>query len=583
LNRVLTQISSFVPLPGARLYLWVLGSWCATVGVLWLFWPYQPRSRIDLLGSEIVGITPDNRELITFTHTPAAREAFDKSLSPGSIQVWNLTSGQHRTVPVPRSTWRDDSNQSWFEIDERFLMSSFWSDRGSMHGQWFEFCILDGSGVRPIEGRNAILNLSDDSIRFSDNGDSLLLSPTGRWLNWSRLPVYAICETATGKEKLTVQERAMILGVQSKAPSTGCFSPDDLYFACAVDGPQGKSTRVWNMETGKVVLAIDKYVHAVEFSRSGRLMAGLIRKPDSGANTSSQVDAVIWDVESGNVVHRHQLSAPRNIFAHDRRPELKFMEDDTRLVCYDLQDFLGFSFYKAGGPETSHVLVNLHFAWNIASNSTVVEFNEGPLFDPNFKDFLEFHGPLPRLIASRDKTKNIVQLYDAASRRLVWSMPAGAEPMLLSPSGTKVVYERSQVSSMARLMDGAAKRGVPIPGFIRSLAPSISPCWSIVNLPSGRTVATIPKQEYRRGWLSPDEKTWVTSAGEKIGSKVINVWDFPPRKPWLLPMVWALIAPAVLLLGWGLRRATIHYWKRLISDSQENRNAPSVASAAPHS
>jgi hypothetical protein len=587
LNRFLWQIASFVSNNRGRLWLWILGSWFATVGVLWHFWPYQPRSRIDLLGSEIVGITSDSRELVTFSHAKPAGEAFDKSISPGSIHVWNLTSGQHRTVPVPRSTWRDDPNQTWFEIEERFLMSSFWSDRGSMHGQWFEFCILDGSGIRPIESRNAILSLSDNSIRFSDNGDSLLLSPKGGWfrrLNWSRVPVYAICETATGEERLTVQEHAMILGVQSRAPSRGCFSPDDLYFACAVDGPQGKSTRVWNMETGKVVLAIDKYVHAVEFSRSGRLMAGLIRKPDSGANSPSQVDAVIWDVESGNVVHRHQLSTSLNVYAHDRRPALKFMEDDTRLVCYDLQDSLGFgSFYKVGGPEKSHVLVNLHFAWNLASNPTVVEFNEDPMFDPNFKDFFEVLGPLPRSIASRDKTKNIVQLYDAASRRLVWSMPVGAEPMLLSPSGTKVVYERSRVSSMARLMDGAAKLGVPIPAFIRALAPSISPCWSIVDLPSGRTLATIPKQQYRRGWLSPDEKTWVTSAGMQFGSEVINVWDFPPRKPWLRPMVWALIAPTVLLLGWGVRRATIHYWKRLNSDSQGNRNASSVASAASHS
>jgi hypothetical protein len=573
LSRFLWQITTFVSNNRGRLWLWLLGSWLATVGVLWHFWPRQPRSSIDLLRSEIVGITPDNQELITFTHAPTNQDVFDNALSPGSIHVWNLTSGKHRTVPVPRSTWRDDSNQSWFEIEDRFLMSSFWSDRGSMHGQWFEFCILDGSGIRPIESRNAILDLSDDSIRFSDNGDSILLSPTGRWfrrLNWSRVPVYAICETATGEEKLTVQERAMILGVQSGAPSPGCFSPDDRYFACAIDSPQGKSTRVWSMETGKVVLAIDKHVHAVEFSRSGRLMAGLIRVPDSSDRSPLRVDVSIWDVESGDVIHRHQLSAPRDIFAHDRRPALKFTEDDTRLVCYDLQDFLGSSFYKAGGPETSHVVVNLHFAWNIASNPTVVEFNEGPMFDPNFKDFLEFHGPLPRLIASRDRTKDLVQLYDAVSRRLVWSMPTGAEPMLLSPSATKVVYERSQVSSFARFVDGAAKRGVPVPAFIRSLAPSISPWWSIVDLPSGRTLATIPKQEYRRGWLSPDEKTWVTSGGRQFGNEVVNVWDFPPRKPWLGPFVWSLAVPILLLSGWAFRQVITRRRKRLTPDSPKN-------------
>jgi hypothetical protein len=553
LNTFLGESQRPVSSQRVRLWLWIFGCWFATAVILWLAWPYQPRLKIDGTGCDVVGITADSQELIAFARRKSTGEASDRLVSPGSIHIWKLKSGHHRAIPVPSRTWRDDSAVSDFKT------WTLWSDQWSMKGQWFEFGIEDRS--RPISNasRNAILNLSDDSIRFSDSGDHVLVSPTGRWFqrwNRSRTPVFAICETATGQERLLIQEFAgKDMGRGFSDPSPGCFLADDLYFACALDGPEGRSTRVWNMETGKTVISIDKHVHAIEFSRSHRLMAGLMQEDAPTANTSV-VEAIIWDVESGNIVHRRQLSASPDIFARSRKPALKFTENDTGLVCYDLSNDAWFNSLHQGRSQ-DHVEIRLHFTWDFASNAKLIEVHDDPMFDPNFSDTYDIQDVLPKLIASRDKISSRVQLHEVTSRRPVLTMPPGAEPILLNREGTTLVCEQRRASRIARLMEWIGGRGITIPLFVWSRVPRDSIWWSVIDVPSGRTVASIPEQP-NTYWLSPDEKTWVIASGTRPD---INIWDFPPRKPFLGPIVWSLAAPVIILLGCGFRRVKSRFEK----------------------
>lgn len=76
----------------------------------------------------------------------------------------------------------------------------------------------------------------------------------------------------------------------------------------------------------------------------------------------------------------------------------------------------------------------------------------------------------------------------------------------------------------------------------------------MVDIPSKRTLVTLPAQN-ELTWLSPDERTWVTTS-----QYVINIWDFPPRKGFLAPLFWSLLAPAFVMLCqymWRLLRMVI--------------------------
>ena len=97
---------------GARRLAWLFSLWAVTALMLSAIWPVRPRLILSNgEGSLIVGITPDNRWLVTLSQRAMAipREADAsadddqnyESFWSGPIQVWNLHSGEVRHIGLP--------------------------------------------------------------------------------------------------------------------------------------------------------------------------------------------------------------------------------------------------------------------------------------------------------------------------------------------------------------------------------------------------------------------------------------------------------------------------------------------------
>ena len=553
---------------------WLFGLWAVTAIGLWWVWPMQPRLTLGN-GDDfpIVGITPDSEEVVALTRRAVRSDQDENQFfdnESGPIQVWNLKSGIRRSIGIPGQSNSGVLVEGWNK-KLRMLDPEGWRVQRVEHpfrGQWLQFDLVRGNKFE--DRQRVMLNLDDGDTRVHKpkDGSHIELSPMGRWYaeTWTsnqgdRRCEVRVFETASGKEQFAFEGTGQI--------NQRCFSPDDFYFGCAVrdvDREHG-TMRIWQVESGEIVQTIDQDIRSPAFSRSHHLVAGLVQLSNS-QNFWPRAEVLVWDVHSGNIIHRPPSQNDKNTVLRHVEWKVEFVENDKWLLCHSL-----YNQYDGEGPF--HAQLNLKLAWNLVTGERVTYSDEDSedIYDPNLSE----NGILPDSIPSlfrygtRDDDRD-EQLFEVTTGRPVFTMPENSRSVRLTRDGRTVVLEHSRESQLNRFLTNLESRGLPIPGFVWSLVPYDACSWSIVDVPSRRTIATMPAQA-QICWLSPDERTLVTlslvdsnvlSSGTE--SPVINVWDFPPRKSLLRPFAWSLLVPLCFLL-WPL-------WKRCRAALFSRRRRP---------
>ena len=561
--------------------------WGITAIGLWWVWPMQPRLTLGNGDDfQIVGITSDSEEVVALTRRAVQpdldeNQFFDNESGP--IQVWNLKSGNRRSIGIPGQSNSGVLVEGWNK-KLRMLDPEGWRVQRVEHplrGRWLQFDLIRGDKFD--DRQPVMLNLDDGGTRVHKpkDGSHIELSPMGRWYaeTWTSNEQHRRCgvrvfETASGKEQFAFEGTGLI--------SQRCFSPDDFYFGCTVvdtvrvDDRGHGTMRIWRVESGEIVQTIDQDIQSPAFSRSHQLVAGSVQLGNPNERPR-KVAVLVWDVDSGNVVHRGPPQNRKDSFFIHEEGGFEFVENDKWLLCHSL-----YNSFDGQGPFNAQL--NLKLAWNLVTGERVTYSDEHAqgIIDPNFSE----NGILPDSIPSlftygtRDGERD-EQLFEITTGRPVFTMPENSRSVRLTRDGRTLVLERYRESQLNRFLTNLQHRGLPIPGFVWSLVPHDSDSWSIVDVPSRRTIATMPAQE-RICWLSPDERTLVTislvDSNVLVGSAespVINVWDFPPRKPLLRPFAWSLLVPLCFLL-WPLCKrccAALFSRRRLSSQSSTSTGA----------
>ena len=404
----------------------------------------------------------------------------------------------------------------------------------SFRGNWFQFWMYQtdhSNGVQTV-----ILNLDDDAVRIlkPQRNAEISLSPSGRWYVESTITEMGrsfevqIFDTESGATPFAIDGKVWDWPC--------CFSSDDFYFGCSV-GDVRATTRIWNVEAGTIALTIPQHVRGIGFSESHRLMAGWVDLHDSD-DKPQKIEMRVWEVESGKVIHRWAPPDREDAPDYWRSGTFQFVENDAWLLYQNLSNV-------REGENSVHAGLDLKLAWNIETGQRVTDYRRGTV-DPNMSQNGIPPASLPPAFLSFNSNMEAENLCEITSGRQFFAIPAESNTILLTRDArTLVLHEFTEYHNVfLNLLLRLDSFGIPIPNFLWSVAPRNSDDWNVVEIPSGRTMATIPKQ-HEICWLSPDEKTLVTASNETDG--VINVWDFPPRKPVLKPLAWSQLVPMLFL------------------------------------
>lgn len=507
-----------------------------TAVTLATIWPIQPRITLGK-GTyyEIVGITPDSKELITLTERaiPSPNGGYF-SYASGPIVLWNLGTGDHRTICIPGQSCDGDLVESgndeglrMVEPDEKVVD---W--RGaSIRGQWLFF-------------NDSVLDCRSGHIRQLDEDRLIEPSAGGRWYTSfvghaprRYIPTVPtsmrICETATGREQLSVE---CDTGIRE------CFSRDDEYFAYTTIENEHGVTRIWRLDPPTLVWTIARDLHGLAFSNDHRLLAGCsVQQNAEGQDLVRQF--LVLDVQTGAVVNRLDLVEERDVLTTPPERKLLFADHDKRLLVHNL-----WNHYDGEGPY--HANLNLNLVWNLETgeHTTYSDLDSNRIYDPSRSE----NGSEPDFPSQflKENSQEVSEIRDVATGRKLGEIPDESECVLMSRNGQTMILESMQVSKVTSWVMGT---GIPIPWFVLAILPQDAIRWSVVDIPSGKTLATIPEQN-GLAWLSPDQQTLVTKSPYHT-PPVISVWDFPPRKPLLKPITWSLSVPAIMLLWSRIRTA----------------------------
>lgn len=568
--------------PRRRRLAWLFGLWAMSVWLLWSIWPVQPR--LVLRNSddvEVVGITPDGSELVAFTRrafvnkgnivsSDGTQPDFDAAPS-GPIQFWNLRTGQHRTLCIPGQSCSGSMEMCGWDEKRRMLEPDGWQTsriRFPFHGNWFQFgCHITRSQQDlwghqvPWENRDTlILNMETGVARRPPQRDGFTsyidLSPTGRWYveatredgterYWVRL-----IETASEREVLAFEGVGRI--------DDACFSKDDYYFACSTannEDDKDASTRIWKLDDGQQVRVIEQNIRFMSFSSDHCFLAAVISDRDDSHIPCRLKEILVFDVRSGAVAYRSVPKLENRDL--DFGSKLEFIDNDTWLIYHGL-----YNLYEGDTPV--HARLNLRLAWNLRTGESVTYSDEhgADMYDPNISENSILPDKTPsRFRYSKRDDGSDEQLFKITTGRPVFRMPPDSESILLSREGRTLLIHEYKQSHVYNLLTSLQSRGLSVPNIAWSLVPETGNNWKVIDIPSGRTITTMRPHE-SICWLSPDERTLVAHEGviDAAGNPTptdLTVWDFPPRRPLLQPLLTSMLVPFLFLL-WLL-------WRRRVS------------------
>lgn len=483
-----------------------LVAWIAVAAALWWVWPVEPRWTLRGLANnvaiEFIGNKP---ELVAFDYHKA------------SIQIWNLETGSCRELSI--------SGVSPSEL--RGVPIS-----ATLRGKLLKMIMLRlGTGHEP---QTVIVDIETGigrTFKF-DTTWHVALSSTGRWaIEHSsiseRRKKLRVVDMDTGEERLLIEGLEL----------DGRFSDDDTLFACAIRDFGPNLTKIWNMNSGELVQVMSGYAQALNFSQSRRKAAAVCQVVDGNVERH---ELRAWDVGSENVAI---LGSDKLLSRIQDDQEIQFAENEDWVLCYE-----GTKSRFLGG-DTSPDYSKLKRAWHPESGEVNIYdlksvWMDGPLLCGTF-------------MSSEDLKKEPLPGPPQFSvGRVVCSLPDDAEPIYGSPDGRLVVYQQHTSTAFGKVADWVRRRGHSMPAFLSSI-PTVSTTASVISLPSGQHLGSIPDQPLtfdgeRDTRVTPDGKLLAT--GSLSDTSAIDVWDLPIRKSSIKPLAWSLIVPAVSLLWSGWRR-----------------------------
>ncbi len=524
---------------------WVIAVvWAGVLASLRFVWPVQPR--LTFHGDvEVLGITSDSRSLLALTQRARWYQDSYLHVSGAPIQIWDLQTGQHSLVCMPGQScsgelvecsdgiWRVKDQEGWFVVSDRRI-------RGN------QIVFSQGRSANDkTHWQDLLFDSRTESFRLLDQGELSItqgpltqsmqslfrLSPSGRWYEDHSRPSgevrikHAIRDTQSGEQQVALDGEVL----------SSCFSTDDACFACAL---AGKDTRIWNLDSRELVCTIDRPLWGLTFSQDGSLLAGYEKDP----KTNRMTKVVICDALTGSVVRQWSPGGLQHDPAEFQ--SLKFVDHDKRLLCY-VPDLI-----NAGAMCQNSAKVNA--IWNTAGDIKAEQ--DLPTFlVPNDGDTFADLGD----IYSRNQIELRLQfgiqdqdLCEIPTNKHLLSIPEGNLPLLLTRDGRILVVHEDKMNGLWMLIQ---QFRIPLPGFLATIIEPRTESWSVIDVPSGRTIATLPAERFDF-WLSPDQKSLATISIDSVDGQIeIRVWDFPPRKPILKPLAWSLIIPAISIL-WSVWR-----------------------------
>ncbi len=510
-------------------YRWpLIVSWAITAVGLWWIWPIQPRQIIEGQYLSFAGITPDNRSLVALTLRAVKRDDDDETNYPmwsGPIRVFDLQSGRQRSIPLP---WQDDSGHleathNWNRPDglidpDRWRVSY---SKAPLQGREFRLVQTNRFNhrwsvrVNLDTGATTRIRLPVDLP--TPQWAPYKTSQTGRWL--------ANCQGP--------RERLQVIDLQSGSvvvdsfgpPDDLCFSPDESLFAFSITNSEDDGwTEIWQLEPAKLLRVIDRAVGGMAISPDNHWLAD----PNE-----------IFEISTGRLVHQ------RSTTSADGVRDATFTSDGQCLISYSEPP--GLSNYTPSRREIAELRL-----WNPVSG----QFTRYRSTDRNY-----FTDPNPCEDRWLDPSKPLVvgdgkRLIDVQTGQTMFQIPSGATVKLCSPDNRIVVLERAFESRWNRILDQLSNWKVPVPKSIRQNDDRSE--LLICEAPSGRILARLPRDHYQTAYqdllVSPDGRTLVTTSTSAADEPVIQIWDIPPRSPFLLPLAWALLAPIAILAWRGLRQ-----------------------------
>ncbi|MCX7408768.1 MAG: WD40 repeat domain-containing protein [Planctomycetales bacterium] len=543
-----------------RVVAWLLSLWIVTGCLLWSIWPVRPR--LILSSGEafrIVGITPDSRSVVARSRrtklqsrdSTAVADAEGvyrdtESLWSGPIQVWDLQTGQVRSIGLP-----GQSNEGLvIPTNGDFEPARIDPDA------WIVTCPAEPFRDRRLR----LVQTNRDDERWSvtvdlDAGTTTRVrmpdcsvqnlwhtapSKTGRWC-LDQLPIEGTENPHHQRLRVldTTSSESVVIDFQAlNGIDNHCFSEDETQFAFSAsldrnDSEQG-TTQVWQLQPPKLLKIFD------------RSLGGMAYSPDKKWIASADYAGVeVLEIETGRVLHQFPVEG-----VGLRKPV--FTADGVQLLAYD------YLRGGAGGVPPFHCVISEVHAWNLQTGGHLkyLQQEHRDFFDPNFCEDGWGDQTTPRIVGDDG---HAARLFDVLTGQTVFSIPKGTTVEVLSPSGRTVILLRRLESRFNKVLDQLQKWNIPIPGFLwqhRERGELL-----VCDVPTGRVRGRLPFDDLwitrEKLVLSPDERTLVTTADDPgSGVPVVSVWDCPPHTPVQGPLVWSLLAPLALMLwrGWRGRR-----------------------------
>ncbi len=521
--------------------------WAVVFALVYLVAPVQPRFTIPLDPADsIVGITPDSQELVALTMRRMPRKGI--GFKSGPLGLWNLRTGTKRTVCLP---YQDCSGAPELSLDPPMMADpEGWQAEvqpNPVRGRWMQMQFDSDGRERDyrLPPSNLIVNLDTDDFLQATFNESVhagvALSPTGRWSVEAQAatdfdfagPIQTrVIETATGKTQFELA-----------SPNFGpkwAFSKDDRLFACSLKTTRARNSRstlqVWQTDPPQRLYEVENSDSIPAFSDDGALLAVRI---DDG----SRADLVVFDSRSGLRVFEHRLE--QKIPWDALMQELRFSADGHWLFYSDEVRHRFTSGLNADHPDMTNVS-----AVDLRTNERRVLGDE---IDPRL---CEVGGELTELPPFTLDANH--QLAEFPTGRALATLPNDLDTVAVTRDGRTLLVEQwifSGNSLLQRSLMFIEWLDVPLPQAFIDWASASRLEWQVVDVPSLRVRVRMPAEQ-RVQWLSPDEQTFVTQPLD--GSLVINIWDFPPRKPFWSAAMWALTAPGVIAFWWWIRRKPLN-------------------------